>query len=257
MIAWTDIENTGLRTPREEHLLEVAVVITDDDLNEKAAISVVCKPVGIEIDALIPTLNPYVVEMYTKNGLFDDVRKMGMRRHEAETLLVDFILTSFADVPPVVTHNCANCGKWEKDHVGDDKVCPQVGEAAAVGASVEVTSFLAINEPAHKYTPLAGSTVGFDKAHLQEHMPNLVKLFHYRVIDVSSLGELAARWSPEMYKLRPKNGDAHRALPDIRGSIALLRYWRDIGFIAQRGFAVDLEGAVARLKSLGIQVVRP
>lgn len=80
-------------------------------------------------------------------------------------------------------------------------------------------------------TQLAGSTVGFDRAWLRRHMPALESLFHYRSIDVSSLTELAARWAPAVYEGRPKAASAHRALADVRESIAYLRYYRECGFV--------------------------
>jgi oligoribonuclease len=74
--------------------------------------------------------------------------------------------------------------------------------------------------------PMCGSTIGFDRAFLKKHMPDLEKHFHYRNLDVSSFGELAMRLYPEAYANRPKADGNHRALSDVQGSIALLRYWR-------------------------------
>jgi oligoribonuclease len=79
--------------------------------------------------------------------------------------------------------------------------------------------------------PLAGSSVGFDRAWLEEHMPTFHGLFHRRSIDVSGVTELAKRWAPKVYEGRPKKAVAHRALDDARESIEYLRFYRETGFL--------------------------
>ena len=74
--------------------------------------------------------------------------------------------------------------------------------------------------------PLAGNTVGMDKAFLERDMPELMAHLHYRVIDVSSLKELARRWYPRIYFNSPEKHGGHRALADILESIDELRYYR-------------------------------
>jgi oligoribonuclease (3'-5' exoribonuclease) len=102
------------------------------------------------------------------------------------------------------------------------------------------SSFVAKYLPAVSQTPLAGSTIAFDRSFLRAHMESLHSKFHYRSIDASSLTELAKRWSPAVYEARPKKDDgaAHRALPDIRESIEYLRYFKAAGFInaTNKGF---------------------
>lgn len=74
--------------------------------------------------------------------------------------------------------------------------------------------------------PLAGNTVGMDKAFLERDMPELMAHLHYRVIDVSSFKELARRWYPRVYFNAPEKHGGHRALADILESIDELRYYR-------------------------------
>ncbi|MCL2464608.1 MAG: oligoribonuclease [Micrococcales bacterium] len=74
--------------------------------------------------------------------------------------------------------------------------------------------------------PLAGNSVGTDKTFLVRDMPLLVEHLHYRVIDVSSLKELARRWYPRVYFHTPEKHGGHRALADILESIDELRYYR-------------------------------
>lgn len=74
--------------------------------------------------------------------------------------------------------------------------------------------------------PLAGNSVGTDKAFLERDMPELVNHLHYRIIDVSSIKELARRWYPRAYFQSPEKHGGHRALADILESIDELRYYR-------------------------------
>ncbi|MDE1461279.1 oligoribonuclease [Spartinivicinus poritis] len=75
-------------------------------------------------------------------------------------------------------------------------------------------------------SPMCGNTIGQDRRFLVRYMPKLEKFFHYRSIDVSTLKELAQRWTPEILKhINKKN--SHLALEDIRESIEELRYYRE------------------------------
>ncbi|MDO8107198.1 oligoribonuclease [Isoptericola sp. b441] len=74
--------------------------------------------------------------------------------------------------------------------------------------------------------PLGGNSVGTDKAFLERDMPDVVGHLHYRVIDVSSIKELARRWYPRIYFASPEKAGGHRALADILESIDELRYYR-------------------------------
>ncbi|MFN0145520.1 MAG: oligoribonuclease [Dehalococcoidia bacterium] len=73
--------------------------------------------------------------------------------------------------------------------------------------------------------PLCGNSVHQDRAFLRRHMPTLEAFFHYRNIDVSTLKELARRWAPALPKF--DKPEAHRALDDVRASVAELRYYRE------------------------------
>jgi oligoribonuclease len=83
--------------------------------------------------------------------------------------------------------------------------------------------------------PLAGNTVGTDRGFLARDMPELDEHLHYRIIDVSSIKELARRWYPRAYFNAPKKDGGHRALADIRESIHELRYYRSAVFVPQPG----------------------
>jgi oligoribonuclease len=83
--------------------------------------------------------------------------------------------------------------------------------------------------------PLAGNSVGTDRGFLARDMPELEAYLHYRIIDVSSIKELARRWYPRAYFASPKKQGGHRALADIRESIDELRYYRQAVFVAPPG----------------------
>jgi oligoribonuclease len=75
--------------------------------------------------------------------------------------------------------------------------------------------------------PLCGNSIGVDRRFLDRQLPELDAYLHYRSIDVSSLKELCRRWYPAVFKRRPGKRETHRALDDVRESIAELRYYRD------------------------------
>ncbi|OJX98030.1 oligoribonuclease [Salana multivorans] len=80
--------------------------------------------------------------------------------------------------------------------------------------------------PEARKAPLAGNSIGTDKVFLEREMPELIAHLHYRVIDVSSIKELARRWYPRAYFASPRKNGGHRALADIAESIDELRYYR-------------------------------
>ena len=99
--------------------------------------------------------------------------------------------------------------------------------------------------PESRKAPLAGNSVGTDKTFLDRDMPDLVEHLHYRIIDVSSIKELARRWYPRAYFASPKKAGGHRALADILESIDELRYYRSVLFPAEPG----PDSATARRKA--------
>jgi oligoribonuclease len=74
---------------------------------------------------------------------------------------------------------------------------------------------------------LAGNSVHVDRAFLQARMPSLTEHLHYRIVDVSSVAELARRWHPRAWREAPKKRRAHTAMADVRESLAELRYYRE------------------------------
>ena len=93
--------------------------------------------------------------------------------------------------------------------------------------------------------PLAGNSIGTDRAFLARDMVELVDHLHYRVVDVSSIKELARQWYPRAYFASPSKAGNHRALADIQESIEELRYYRAAVFVPQPGPDTDTARALA------------
>jgi oligoribonuclease len=112
-------------------------------------------------------------------------------------------------------------------------------------AGAEVLAYVRghVSEP--RRAPLAGSSVYVDRGFLARYLPELDEYMHYRLIDVSTIKELARRWYPRSYFNAPAKTGGHRALADIRESIAELRYYRDTLFVAVPGPSTDEARAAA------------
>lgn len=117
---------------------------------------------------------------------------------------------------------------------------PLLDEGAALAdAEQQVLAYVREHCPNERKVPLAGNTIGTDRAFLAKYMPELEQHLHYRNVDVSSIKELARRWYPKvLYKAPAKTGN-HRALADIQESIEELRYYRDALFVAPPGPASE------------------
>ncbi|MGA0010823.1 MAG: oligoribonuclease [Candidatus Nanopelagicales bacterium] len=110
-------------------------------------------------------------------------------------------------------------------------------------AQEQVMAYVHQHVPEARKSPLAGSSVYVDRGFLARDMPELDAHLHYRLVDVSSVKEIARRWYPRAYFNSPEKKGNHRALGDIRESIAELRYYRDAVFVPPPG--PDTESARA------------
>jgi oligoribonuclease len=80
--------------------------------------------------------------------------------------------------------------------------------------------------PEPRTVPLCGNSIGTDRRFLAAYLPEIDDYLHYRSVDVSTVKELARRWYPDAYAGAPKKEGGHRALDDIRESVAELAYYR-------------------------------
>ncbi|WP_190111642.1 oligoribonuclease [Streptomyces cinnamoneus] len=120
-------------------------------------------------------------------------------------------------------------------------------------AERQVLAYVREHVPEPGKAPLCGNSVGTDRGFLLRDMPGLESHLHYRIVDVSSVKELARRWFPRAYFASPKKNGNHRALSDIRESIAELRYYREAIFVPQPGPDSDTAKAIAAKHVLPVQ----
>ncbi|MGK2965687.1 MAG: oligoribonuclease [Tepidiformaceae bacterium] len=168
-LVWVDIEATGLEVD-ECALIEIAVLITDGDLNELAEGP---NRVIHQDDAVLDAMDEWNTRQHGGSGLTGAVRASTLELGAAEEIVLTFLQ--------------AHC------------------------------------EPGK--SPLAGNSVHFDRAMLKRHMPRVEAHLHYRNVDVSTVKELVRRWYPDTPL--PVKGETHRAMDDIRASLAELRYYRE------------------------------
>lgn len=90
-----------------------------------------------------------------------------------------------------------------------------------------------VKEP--RRVPLCGNSIATDRSFIARDMPELDNFLHYRMVDVSSIKELARRWYPRAYFASPVKRGGHRALADILDSVRELRYYREAIFVPLPG----------------------
>ena len=112
-------------------------------------------------------------------------------------------------------------------------------------AQAQVLAYVREHCPEGSRPPLAGNTVGTDRAFLARDMPDLDTFLHYRIVDVSSIKELSRRWYPRAYYAAPAKSGNHRALADIQESIEELRYYREAVFVPSPGPESEAARAIA------------
>ena len=176
MLAWIDLEMTGLEVEKDV-ILEIAVLVTDDEL------TVLAEGPDLVVHAPVEALDamdPVVVKMHGDSGLRTAV--------EASTVSVE--------------------------------------QAAAA-----VMEFLRLHLPEARTVPLCGNSIATDRRFLARYMPEVDNWFHYRSIDVSTVKELCRRWYPSAFAGAPEKAGGHRALDDIRESVAELAYYRATVFV--------------------------
>jgi len=119
-------------------------------------------------------------------------------------------------------------------------------------AESAVLDYVRTHIPESGKAPLAGNSVGTDRAFLARDMGELESFMHYRIVDVSSIKELARRWFPRAYFAAPAKAGNHRALVDIQESIAELRYYRAAVFVPPPGPDSDQARSIADAVGQGV-----
>ena len=132
---------------------------------------------------------------------------------------------ALADMPDVVTQMHAKSGLTEE---------VRASTVTLAEAEQMVLAYIREHVPVAGTVPLAGNSIATDRGFIARDMPKLDSYLHYRMIDVSSIKELARRWYPRAYFQAPAKRGNHRALADIQESIEELRYYREAVFVPAR-----------------------
>jgi oligoribonuclease len=149
---------------------------------------------------------------------------------EIATIVTDQHIDDLVEGPVFAIHQTdevlAGMDEWNTTQHGKSGLTRRVRESAITTAAAEreTLSFLEQWAPAGA-SPMCGNSICQDRRFLYKYMPALAEFFHYRNLDVSTLKELAKRWSPAMAPFQ--KGATHLAMDDIRESIGELRHYRE------------------------------
>jgi oligoribonuclease len=155
---------------------------------------------------------------------------------EIATLVTDDDLTVVAEGPDLVIHQPPAVLAQMDDVVR--KMHTKSGLLEGIGSSTlsledaghATLEFIKQHVPEPGTVPLAGNSIGMDRRFLATHLPDIEHYLHYRSVDVSTIKELCRRWYPDVLAKAPEKAGGHRALDDIRESLAELQYYRSTVF---------------------------
>lgn len=149
---------------------------------------------------------------------------------EIATLVTDEDLALVAEGPDIVVHQLDEVldamDEWCTTHHGESGLTAAV-KASTISlaeAEAQTLTFLEAHTEAGT-SPLCGNSIWQDRRFIARYMPKLDAFLHYRMIDVSTVKELSRRWYADAKA--PAKGQSHRALDDIRESIAELQFYRE------------------------------
>jgi len=169
---------------------------------------------------------------------------------EVAALVTDSDLTILGDGVDLVITPPAAAVEQMRDVVREMHTSSGLLTELDAGVTIEeaqaaVLAYIRQWVPEPRRAPLAGNSVATDRGFLARDMPELEQYLHYRIIDVSSVKELARRWYPRVYFASPEKKGGHRALADIRESIEELKYYREALFVAPPGPDSDTARGIA------------
>lgn len=129
-----------------------------------------------------------------------------------------------------------NMGDFVRNMHTESKLIDEIPNGETLeAAQAKVLEYIREYIPGERTAPLAGNSIGTDRAFLAKYMPEVDAHLHYRNVDVSTIKELSRRWFPRAYFRSPEKHGGHRATADILESIRELRYYREAVFVAQPG----------------------
>ena len=149
---------------------------------------------------------------------------------EIATIITDSDLNIVAEGPNIAIHQSDelldSMDEWNTSHHTDSGLVGKVRASEVTAEEAERLTLEFVREHTeYRKSPLCGNTIGQDRRFIRKYLPELHDHFHYRSIDVSTVKELAKRWKPELSS--HAKSSAHRALDDIKESIAELAYYRE------------------------------
>lgn len=151
---------------------------------------------------------------------------------EIATLVTDDELNVVAEGPDLVVKatedQLAGMDPFVRDMHTKSGLLDQIraSEVTLEEAGAATLAFIKEHIPNSRSVPLCGNSIGMDRRFLTAYLPEIEEYLHYRSIDVSTIKELARRWYPEVLASAPRKATSHRAMDDIRESVAELAYWR-------------------------------
>lgn len=151
---------------------------------------------------------------------------------EIACIITDGKLAKSVEGPDLVIHQTKECmdrmGEWCQDHHAASGLTQRVLSSTTTEQEAEEKVINFVKKIVGTHTPLlAGNSVYVDFIFLKKHMPRLASLFSHVVVDVSSVKALCIRWYPKDNKRAPPKENKHRAMDDIRESIAELKYYKE------------------------------
>ena len=152
---------------------------------------------------------------------------------EIATLVTDDELAIVAEGPDLVVHQppeaLAGMDEVVVSMHTKSGLLPAIAasEITLADAGAATLAFIKEHVPEARSVPLCGNSIGTDRRFLAAYLPDIENYLHYRSVDVSTIKELARRWYPDVLSGAPRKATAHRALDDIRESIAELQFYRE------------------------------
>ena len=156
---------------------------------------------------------------------------------EIATIITDDNLEIVAEGPDLVVHQSEEALALMDQVVVD--MHTRSGLLDAIRSSTltledagrQTLEFIKQHVPSPRSVPLCGNSIGMDRRFLDAYLPDIEHYLHYRSVDVSSIKELVRRWYPHLLASRSQKQGTHRALDDIRESVAELRFYREHVFL--------------------------
>lgn len=153
---------------------------------------------------------------------------------EIACVITDGNLNKSVEGPDLVIHQSKECldkmGEWCQEHHGESGLTERVLQStiSEKEAEKQVIEFVKRHVDVNTHTPLiAGNSVYMDLLFIRKYMPDLAVLFSHVTVDVSSVKALCLRWYPRERKKAPQKENKHRAMDDIKESIAELKFYKE------------------------------